>query len=151
MSIALSLSFCSLFPPGFSLFLFIYFLCFSLSLSHFLCLLLQLSFYNSQVSGTFWGVTSRHHFARLQLQISQNPFQNTSAARHTHFNHSKKIFELDLFTWIWAKRFCHKFYVIILKTVVKRGQCDQIGRFIWLWATFQSLCQQLICPNLPHS
>ena len=28
---------------------------------------------------------------------------------------------------------------------------DQIGRFIGLWANFQSLWQQLICPNLPHS
>ena len=28
------------------------------------------------------------------------------------------------------------------------AQCDQIGRFIRLWATFQSLWQQLICPNL---
>ena len=26
-------------------------------------------------------------------------------------------------------------------------QCDQIGQFIELWATFQSLWQQLICPN----
>ena len=30
-------------------------------------------------------------------------------------------------------------------------QCDQTGHFIGLWATFQSLWQQLICPNLPHS
>ena len=30
-------------------------------------------------------------------------------------------------------------------------QCDQIGRFFALWATFQSLWQQLIGPNLPHS
>ena len=30
--------------------------------------------------------------------------------------------------------------------------CDQIGQFIGLWATFQSLWQQLICPDLPkHS
>ena len=34
---------------------------------------------------------------------------------------------------------------------VGRDQWDQIGQFIGLWATFQSLCQQLICPNLPHS
>ena len=31
------------------------------------------------------------------------------------------------------------------------NQCDQIWRFIGLWATFKSLLQQLICPNLPHS
>ena len=30
-------------------------------------------------------------------------------------------------------------------------QCDQIGWFNGLLASFQSLCQQLICPNLPHS
>ena len=31
------------------------------------------------------------------------------------------------------------------------GQCDQIGRFIGLWTTFQSLWQQFICPNVLHS
>ena len=31
------------------------------------------------------------------------------------------------------------------------GQCDQIGRFIRLWPTFQSLWPQLICSNLLHS
>ena len=30
-------------------------------------------------------------------------------------------------------------------------QCDQIGQFIGLWATFQSLWQKLVFPNLPHS
>ena len=30
------------------------------------------------------------------------------------------------------------------------AQCDQIGRFVALWVTFQSLCQQLFCPNRPH-
>ena len=29
-------------------------------------------------------------------------------------------------------------------------QCDQIGRFIALWAIFRSLWQQLFCPNCPH-
>ena len=27
-------------------------------------------------------------------------------------------------------------------------QCDQIGRYIALWATFRSLWQQLFCPNI---
>ena len=31
-----------------------------------------------------------------------------------------------------------------------RLQRDQIGRFIALWASFQSLWQQLFCPNCPH-
>ena len=30
-------------------------------------------------------------------------------------------------------------------------QCDQIGWFIGYWAAFKSLCQQLFCPNLPHT
>ena len=29
-------------------------------------------------------------------------------------------------------------------------QCDQIGRFNALWVTFQSLWQQLFCPNCLH-
>ena len=30
-------------------------------------------------------------------------------------------------------------------------QRDQIGQFIALWATLQSLWQQSVCPKLPHS
>ena len=29
-------------------------------------------------------------------------------------------------------------------------QCDQIGRFISLWVTFQSRWQQILCPNHKH-
>ena len=35
--------------------------------------------------------------------------------------------------------------------IAVKQQGDQIGRFIGLWATFQSLRQQFICPSLPHS
>ena len=31
------------------------------------------------------------------------------------------------------------------------SQCDQIGRFIALWAAFKSLWQQIYCPNLTYS
>ena len=34
---------------------------------------------------------------------------------------------------------------------ISSDQCDQIGRFIGLLASFQSLRQQLICPNLSNS
>ena len=34
---------------------------------------------------------------------------------------------------------------------VDSSQCDQIGQFIGLWTTFQSLWQKLICPNLLHA
>ena len=33
----------------------------------------------------------------------------------------------------------------------RHQQCNQMGRFFTLWATIQSLWQQLICPNLLHS
>ena len=33
---------------------------------------------------------------------------------------------------------------------VRLDQCDQIGQFIALWATFQSLWQQLFCSNSLH-
>ena len=39
---------------------------------------------------------------------------------------------------------------LIIKCYFNSGipvdQCDKIGRFIELWATFQSLWQQIICP-----
>ena len=38
-----------------------------------------------------------------------------------------------------------------LFNTVDSKQCDQIGRFIGLGATFASLWQQLIYANLPHS
>ena len=38
----------------------------------------------------------------------------------------------------------------LLHRYISNGQCDQIGRFIALWATFQSLRQQLFFPNCPH-
>ena len=34
---------------------------------------------------------------------------------------------------------------------IRCSQCDQIGQFFGFWATFKSLWQQLICPNLSHS
>ena len=34
--------------------------------------------------------------------------------------------------------------------IVANKQCDQIGRFITLWATFQSPWQQLFCPKCQH-
>ena len=43
----------------------------------------------------------------------------------------------------------HTLAVLVLRQM-GRQQCDQIGQFIGFWATFQSLWQQLICPNLPH-
>ena len=36
-------------------------------------------------------------------------------------------------------------------TLVCLSQWNQIGRFFAFWATFSSLWQQLICPNLSHS
>ena len=36
------------------------------------------------------------------------------------------------------------------KEKLREEQCDHIGQFITLWATFQSLFQQLFCPNCQH-
>ena len=51
---------------------------------------------------------------------------------------------------------CHLLKVeehILLKKTrhVTCKQCDQIGRYFPLWATFQSLWQQLFYPNLLRS
>ena len=40
--------------------------------------------------------------------------------------------------------------ILISQKVFYYLQCDQIGQFISLWVTFQSLCQQLFCQNHPH-
>ena len=42
-------------------------------------------------------------------------------------------------------------YIIECRTWIACNHCDQIGRFIALCATIQSLWQQLISPNLLHS
>ena len=38
----------------------------------------------------------------------------------------------------------------LIQLFLPHRQCDQIGRFIALWATFQSLWQQLFWPNCPR-
>ena len=40
--------------------------------------------------------------------------------------------------------------ILISQKVFYYLQCDQIGQFIALWVTFQSLCQQLFCQNHPY-
>ena len=42
-------------------------------------------------------------------------------------------------------------HTVVQFTWVTCNQCDQIWRFIGLWATFKSFWQQLIFPNLSHS
>ena len=56
----------------------------------------------------------------------------------------------DWFTLVDRRRLLsHFFGTIHQKRIYNlwQIQCDQIGRFIQLWATFQSLWQKLICPN----
>ena len=43
------------------------------------------------------------------------------------------------------------FSLLILTFILWSRQSDQTGRFIGLWATFQSLWQNFICPNLLYS
>ena len=42
------------------------------------------------------------------------------------------------------------FHVCATFGKVTYKQCDQIKQLIALWATFQSLWQQLFCPNFRH-
>ena len=46
---------------------------------------------------------------------------------------------------LWALNYESDFH-----DCISTYRCDQIGRFIALWATFLSLWQQLFCPNRPH-
>ena len=39
----------------------------------------------------------------------------------------------------------------IWSAIISANQCDQIWRFIGLWATFKCFWQHLICTNLSHS
>ena len=48
-------------------------------------------------------------------------------------------------------KFCFNIEFYDSKWRYSHQQCDQTGQFIGLWATFKSLWQQLICPNLPRS
>ena len=46
--------------------------------------------------------------------------------------------------------YCKAFWPFLFSYfILSLQQCDQIWRFFGLWATFESLWQQLICPNLP--
>ena len=50
--------------------------------------------------------------------------------------------------------FLHTFYLLFFPecgSILGVDQCDHIGPFIGLWATFQSLWPQLFCQNLLHS
>ena len=67
-----------------------------------------------------------------------------------------EIFRKELKRYIYTTDFVKHFAVKsgfswLLNEVGGLSQCDQIGQFIGLWAIFQSLWQQLIYPNLPHS
>ena len=48
-------------------------------------------------------------------------------------------------------RACTEESTEVWRPFISYHQCDQNGEFIGLCATFYSLWQQLICPNLPHS
>ena len=59
-----------------------------------------------------------------------------------------------LFSFFGILKICSflSLFLIYFRFALGRDQtqCDQVGRFIALWATFQSLQQQLFCPNHPH-
>ena len=51
----------------------------------------------------------------------------------------------DAIVSVYQLRTCEKVYNV--RWDIRHIQCDQIGQFIGVWVTFQSLWQQLICPN----
>ena len=63
------------------------------------------------------------------------------------FPQNTTAYHLDRFSWAFpATKELHG-----KDHLEYRKQCDQIGRFIGLWASIQSIWPQLICPNLLHS
>ena len=61
-------------------------------------------------------------------------------------------FEIEGFSPVWnTKNVLSYGPGTAIVTYLYCRQCDQIGRFFALWATFSSLWQQLICPNLSYS
>ena len=38
--------------------------------------------------------------------------------------------------WTVEKQFCIEQHILKISPFVLQDQCDQIGRFIWLWASF---------------
>ena len=66
----------------------------------------------------------------------------------SYFFHSEIHFSQNVLEMIHrdASSSCTTFALLCFACI----QCDQIGRFITLWATFQSQWQQLFCPNCQH-
>ena len=76
------------------------------------------------------GRRRRNHGAMAATRIVECLYDRPKGLRFLHISHSTTAFKkTSLSNTFW--------------------QCDQIGRFIGLWATFESLWQQFICPNLP--
>ena len=61
------------------------------------------------------------------------------------------IFVLHCPCLVLSSMTCHLLGINFSGFYHPTNHCDQIGRFIALWTTVQSLWQQLVCPNLTHS
>ena len=102
---------------------------------HTICALQSRSFlFFSTTASSFWALTTsafEYEKARKRNFAPTKKFRFLTSCllRSTHF----KIY--------WDPQ----------EEVEASKQCDQIGQFIGLWETFQSLWQQIICPNFPHS
>ena len=75
---------------------------------------------------------------------------------HEHLDHQTRVFlqrtRYENSVTSLLVRLYFQFWPFSTRIVSNVGslQCDQIGRFIAPWATFQSLWQQLFCPNCPY-
>ena len=61
-----------------------------------------------------------------------------------------KVTTFTICRWSFSDGFYYTLNVLWYLFFHHLDQCDQIGRFNALWATFQSLWQQLFCPDRPH-
>ena len=94
------------------------------------------------------GRSSLHHLLLKSSMDQPSHQKNLTSYSKCKKVESKGFFFAEMYgkgnkMWnaIWCRFSCHSSW----------AQCDQIRRFIGLWATFQSLWQQLICPILLHS
>ena len=97
------------------------------------------------------------HFPRMQTDSTKNTFSTEKANMRLA---SKALFFKTsiLDTKIWSIFFSKKRQNLLHKALKWKnrigffmtGQQDQIGQFIALWATFQSLWEQLFCTKRPH-
>ena len=93
------------------------------------------------------------HFKKYQKKLRENGMKGF--VRWSYFFRQAKFFRFARPLFNYFKQLLWQVNVKNIHKVYSgyqtHDQCDQIGRFIALWTTIQSLWQLSICPNLLHS